>query len=89
MLEWDLIVEKKVLNMCLAIPGKVIELQNKTAVLDIMGARREVSVELLREVEVGDYVLVHAGSAIQKIDQAEADATLQILSELQEIMRNG
>lgn len=71
--------------MCLAIPGKILELKNgKTAVVSIMGATREVSVELLKNVELGEYLIIHAGCAIEKIDEEEAMKTIQLFKELNE-----
>jgi hydrogenase expression/formation protein HypC len=71
--------------MCLAIPGKIIKIENKTSLVEIMGASREVSVEFVKDIQVGDYVLVHAGCAIQKIDEEEALNTLQLFRELKEL----
>jgi hydrogenase expression/formation protein HypC len=57
------------------------------ATVDVFGARKEVCVELLEdELQLGDYVLVHAGFAIQKVEESEALDTLQLLKELTEIM---
>jgi hydrogenase nickel incorporation protein HypA/HybF len=54
--------------MCLAVPSRVISIENETALIDVYGARKEVSIKLLAETpSIGDYVLVHAGFAIQKI----------------------
>ena len=71
--------------MCVAVPGKVIAINNKTAVLSFMGVEKEVSVELLNEVTVGDYLLVHAGCAIQKLDPNEAEDTIKLFEELREL----
>jgi hydrogenase nickel insertion protein HypA len=61
--------------MCLAVPSKIIALDNLLATIDVYGARRQVSVMLLpEEPKVGDYVLVHAGFAIQKIDKEVVDS---------------
>ena len=61
--------------MCLAVPSKIIALDNLIATIDVYGARRQVSVMLLpEEPRVGDYVLVHAGFAIQKIDKETVDS---------------
>jgi len=69
--------------MCLAIPSEIIEIRDKMATIDLAGVRREVSLLLLpEEASVGDYVLVHAGFAIQKIDQEAAEETLQLLQEI-------
>jgi hydrogenase expression/formation protein HypC len=69
--------------MCLAIPAEVVELRdNELALIDIGGARKQVSLTLVDGVEVGDYVLVHAGFAIDKIDEQEAARTMELLQEL-------
>jgi hydrogenase expression/formation protein HypC len=64
--------------MCLAVPMKVLEIQEGTAICEIDGVRREGSLMMLDEVAVGDYVLLHAGFAIEKIDPEEAQKTLEI-----------
>lgn len=71
--------------MCLGVPGKVIEIKGKYAVADILGAEREISIELLEGVKSGDYVLIHAGCAIQIVDEKEAAATIGLFNELREI----
>ncbi|MFA6308532.1 MAG: HypC/HybG/HupF family hydrogenase formation chaperone [Clostridia bacterium] len=72
--------------MCLAVPGKVIKINDKTCLVDIMGVSTETSIDFLTDVNIGDYILIHAGSAIEKIDRKEALDTLKIFSELKEIM---
>lgn len=73
--------------MCLAIPSKVISIDNLLAVVDVYGARREVSLILLpEEAHVGEYVLVHAGFAINKIDEAAALDSLSLLKEYEEAL---
>jgi hydrogenase expression/formation protein HypC len=67
--------------MCLAIPSRIIEIDNGTAVVDVEGIRRETSLLLLENPRVGDYVIVHAGFAIHTIDEEEARETLRILRE--------
>lgn len=68
--------------MCLGFPGKILELDEVMAVVDIAGTKREVSVMILPdEVEIGDWVMVHAGMAIAKMDPDEAVKTLQVLQE--------
>lgn len=59
--------------MCLAIPAKIVELRGETATISVDGALRDVNVSLVDEPRLGDYVLVHAGFAIQKWEQAEYD----------------
>jgi hydrogenase expression/formation protein HypC len=69
--------------MCLAVPAEVVEKRdNELALIDIGGARKEISLMLVDGVEVGDFVLVHAGFAIEKIDGQEARRTLDILEEM-------
>lgn len=68
--------------MCLAVPAEVVELkEDELAQIDIGGVRKDVSLMLIDGVEVGDYVLVHAGFAIEKIDEREARKTLELLEE--------
>jgi len=68
--------------MCLAIPAKVIEINGNTAKVDFgEGTTRDVNVMLV-DVQVGEYVLVHAGYAIQVIDQKAAEETLQLWNEI-------
>jgi hydrogenase expression/formation protein HypC len=69
--------------MCLAIPAQVNELQeNNMAQVDIMGVSRHVSLDLVPDAKVGDWVLVHAGFAIQVVDEEYATETLQILKDM-------
>ena len=68
--------------MCVGLSAKVVDLKDGTAVIDASGAKRSVSAELLDDLEIGDYVMVHAGVAIAKItddDAAEADAVMEEL----------
>jgi hydrogenase expression/formation protein HypC len=65
--------------MCLAIPSKIIAIDNEMATIDVDGVRRECSLLLVEDVSVDDYVIVHAGFAIQKIDAAAALDTIQLL----------
>jgi len=64
--------------MCVAIPSRVVEINNDRGVVDLSGVRREVSLLLLDEVNVGDYVIVHAGFAISRIDESAARESLEI-----------
>ncbi|ADG82161.1 hydrogenase assembly chaperone HypC/HupF [Thermincola ferriacetica] len=70
--------------MCLAVPGQIIARNDFTAEVKLAGVVREISLELVPEAQVGDYVLVHAGFAIQVIDEEEAKKTLEIFKELLE-----
>ena len=67
--------------MCLAIPSKIIYLDNDMATIDVDGVQRQASLLLLEDAAVGDYVIVHAGFAIHKIDEATALETIQFLKE--------
>lgn len=67
--------------MCLAIPSKIVDIKNNIAMLDVDGVKREASLLLLEDAQVGDYVIVHAGFAIHKIDEQVAMDTLNILRE--------
>lgn len=67
--------------MCLAIPSKIVAIKNSVATLDVDGVKREASLLLLEDARVGDYVIVHAGFAIHKIDEIVAMETLEILRE--------
>ena len=70
--------------MCLAIPARVTTLlPEQQAEVDLGGIRKIVSVALVGEVALGDYVIVHVGHAIGKIDPAEAERTLALFAELQ------
>ncbi|MDX8405171.1 MAG: HypC/HybG/HupF family hydrogenase formation chaperone [Mariprofundus sp.] len=68
--------------MCLAIPARVVSLQAATAMVDLDGVRKEVSTQLLDTVAVGDYVLIHVGFALERIDAVEAARTLALFAEL-------
>ena len=67
--------------MCLAIPAKVISVEDDMGTIDLAGTRRRVSLLLQEDVAVGDYVIVHAGFVIHKIDEEEAKASLKLLRE--------
>lgn len=68
--------------MCLAVPSKIISINNTMAIVDVYGARRDVSLLLIDDVNVGDYVLVHAGFAIQKIQEDIAEESLDIIKQV-------
>ncbi|MFH1488702.1 MAG: HypC/HybG/HupF family hydrogenase formation chaperone [Pseudomonadota bacterium] len=72
--------------MCLAIPSKITRIDNQVATIDVDGVRRKASLLLLEDAQIGDYVIVHAGFAIHKIDEAEAAESLKLLKEALEIM---
>jgi hydrogenase expression/formation protein HypC len=71
--------EGEVVNMCLGIPGKIIEIEKNAAKVDVGGIVRDISIDLCPDVSVGEYVLIHTGFAIQKVDEEEAKETLDLL----------
>lgn len=68
--------------MCLAIPMRIESIDGELAVVELGGTRRHISVALLETPTVGDYVLVHAGFAIKRIDEEEAAETMRLLNEM-------
>jgi hydrogenase expression/formation protein HypC len=71
--------------MCLAIPGKIVEIvdeENQIAKVEVGGVRRNVNIGMLDNVQIGDYVLIHVGFAMSKIDEKQAEETLRLLQEL-------
>lgn len=68
--------------MCLGIPAKIIRVDGDTGLASIQGATLEVGLQLLDEVQPGDYVLIHTGYALEKISQEEAQKTLALLEEI-------
>ena len=68
--------------MCLAIPAEVIEIvDDQHAVVDMSGVRKPISTALLDELTIGDYVIVHVGYALSRLDPEEAAETLQLFTE--------
>lgn len=71
--------------MCLAVPSKIVSINDLMATVDVYGARREISLMILpEEVGIGDFVIVHAGFAIQKIEREAGNEALRLLKELVE-----
>lgn len=68
--------------MCLAVPGKIISLKDNNAEVDFSGVKRAVSLDLVPAAGKNDYVLVHAGFAIQVLDPEEAQETLELFKEI-------
>ena len=69
--------------MCLAIPARIEELTTPgNAIVNLGGVRKEISLALVDDVLVGDFVIVHVGYALQKLDQEEAERTLELFAEL-------
>lgn len=67
--------------MCLAIPSKIVKIENNVATIDVDGVRREASLILVDNPEIGDYVIVHAGFAIHKINEEYALESLKLIKE--------
>ena len=69
--------------MCVGIPSKIVKIDDSMAIIDVEGARREVSLLLLdEEVQLGDYVIVHAGFAIRKIHEEDAHENLRLMKKM-------
>lgn len=71
--------------MCLGVPGKIISRNDNTAIVDINGNQVEVSIALTPEVDLGHYVLIHAGFAMQIIEENIAQETMNYVLELQRL----
>ena len=67
--------------MCLAVPMKIVQREGQLGIAELEGVRREVALHFV-DAEVGDYVLVHAGFAIQKVDEASALETIELFREM-------
>ena len=69
--------------MCVGVPSKIKKIEDSMAIVDVLGAQREISLLLLNEdVKVGDYVIVHAGFAIQKIQEEDAKENLRLMKKM-------
>ncbi len=69
--------------MCLAIPMRILKINGDRAVVSSGGIQRTIGISFLKNPKIGDYVIVHAGFAIEKLDTVKAEETLKILEELQ------
>ena len=75
--------------MCLAIPVRVVELlPGDNAIVDAGGVRKEISLALVQDVQAGDYVILHVGYALQKLDQEEAQRTLELFAQMGESVQS-
>ena len=68
--------------MCLAIPMKLIKIEGNKGVVELSGVKKEISLALLKKVKVGEYLIIHAGFAIEKLNEEEAKKTLAIWEEI-------
>lgn len=75
--------------MCLAVPSRIVEIKDQVATVDVDGVTREASLMLLDDVSVGDYVIVHAGFAIERIDEEIAQETLKDMREMVRLVTKG
>ena len=75
--------------MCLAIPAKIIKIDDNMGTIDMEGTERDVSLLLLEDPKIGDYVIVHAGFAIHKIDETAAMESLKVLREMAVLVTKG
>lgn len=71
--------------MCLAIPAQVTKLlENERAIVNVGGITKEISIALLDTISIGDYVIIHVGYALTRLDEIEAQKTLQLFAQMQE-----
>ena len=70
--------------MCLSVPGRIVEIHNNNAKVEIGGVLRDISIDVCPDVVIGEYVLIHAGFAIQRLDEKEAKETLDLLRRIAE-----
>jgi hydrogenase expression/formation protein HypC len=72
--------------MCLAIPAKVVEIRESVAIVDFGGVRREARLDFVKDVKIGDYVIVHTGFAIEKLDEKTALESLKAWEEVFKVL---
>jgi hydrogenase expression/formation protein HypC len=70
--------------MCLGVPAKILETSDGAAVVEVGGVRREISMMLIDDVSVGEWVIIHAGFAIEKLSEEEAEQTLALFRQIAE-----
>lgn len=68
--------------MCLGIPGRIIEIRGQKAKVDVAGVKKDINTRLLDGLRVGDYVIVHAGFAIERLDEEKAKETVSMIYEI-------
>ncbi len=71
--------------MCVAVPAKIMKIKNNIALVSYMGAKREIDISLVPEAAINDFVIVHAGFAIQIIDNTEAEKTIELFNEIKQL----
>ncbi len=71
--------------MCLAVPMKLTRIEGDKGTVELSGVKKEVSLKLLDEVKKGDYLIIHAGFAIQRVDEEDAQETFKIWEEIEKL----
>lgn len=71
--------------MCLAVPMRIEKIEGDKAIVQIGGVEREIGLQLVQDVKVGDYIIAHAGFAIQRLDEKEARETLALFEEMEKL----
>jgi len=73
--------------MCLAVPMKLVTIEGNKGLVELSGVKKEISLTLLKDVEIGDYLIIHAGFAIEKLNEKEAKKTLEIWEEIANLQK--
>jgi hydrogenase expression/formation protein HypC len=71
--------------MCLAIPMRIVQIDGERGVVEVGGVKKEAGLQLVKDAKVGDYVIVHAGFAIQRLDEKNAMETLALFEEMEKL----
>jgi hydrogenase expression/formation protein HypC len=69
--------------MCIAVPMQILKIEGDKGLVEIGGVKREVGLQLMKNIKLGDYVIVHAGFAIQQLDEKDALETLALFKEME------
>lgn len=80
-----LLPHKKGDNMCLSIPAKVEKIEGENAIVSVGGTTYNASLQMIEDVNIGDYILLHTGFAIQKLSPEEAEETLRVFEEFEDL----
>ena len=73
--------------MCLAVPMKLVCIDGNKGTVELSGVKKEISLNLMRNVKIGDYLIIHAGFAIEKLNEEEAKKTLAIWEEIENLQK--
>jgi len=85
-LDRHLLQEGEIFNMCLAVPLKIVKINGKDAEAEIEGVRRKIRVDFIKDPIPGEYVIVHAGFAIEKLDEKQALENLKLVREVTDVL---